>query len=99
MTLTDHWFVRVAVWAYSLGHGADVNQSHAGPREQSLLVRAQDPREALEKAELFTAGILCSPWVWQARITELREAREEDRNARPVRPCVTSVKKAGGGRG
>lgn len=90
----ERWFIRLQVWAYNLGHGQEIDQSHAGPREQTLIVRAEDIGKALEMADLFRSGILTSPWVWQSHITEIRQA-EHGEDARPFHADVLSVIKPG----
>lgn len=76
----DRYLIRIAVWPYS-----SIEQKYAGQREQTFIVTAQSIRQALDKAELFQAGILTSPWVWEAPIKEVREAAH-DEEARPSRP-------------
>lgn len=77
--MAERYLIRIAVWPYS-----SIEQKYAGPREQVFTVAAQSMRQALEKAELFQAGILTSPWVWEAPIKEVREAAHEE-DARPIR--------------
>lgn len=88
--MCDRFLIRIEAWPYSLGKGRAVDQSHAGAREQTFIVRASDIADALEKATLFQRGMLTSPWVHQAPITEIRQARH-DEDARSTSPDPTSV--------
>ena len=89
----DRYFIRIEAWPYSLEEGRDVAQALAGPRQQSFIVTAEHIKAALVQAELFRDGMLTNPYVHQARITEIREARHDER-VYFTRPCVTSVSEA-----
>ncbi len=90
--MSDRYLVRIQAWPYSMEVGPDAAQAMAGPQEQALMVPAQDIRGALAMAELFRDGMLTNPFVWQARIVEVRQARHGE-DARFEKPCVTSVPK------
>lgn len=91
--MADRFVIRVQCWAYNLGHGSIVDQAYAGAREQTFTVAAQDIHEALEKAKLFQAGLLASPFVWQAPIVEVREAKPNERPS-PTKGDPCSIKEA-----
>lgn len=91
--MSGRYLIRIEAWPYSLEEGRDVAQALAGPRVQSFVVPASDIKAALAQAELFRAGMLTNPYVWEAPITEVRLARH-DEDARFTRPCVTSVREA-----
>lgn len=88
----DRYLIRIQAWPYSMDVGPDAAQAMAGPPEQSFTVPAQDIRAALAMAELFRDGMLTNPFVWQARIVEVRQA-ERGEDIRFERPDVTSVPK------
>lgn len=91
--MADRFVIRIQSWPYSLGHGQIVDQAYAGAREQTFTVAARDIHEALEKATLFQSGLLASPFVWQAPIVEVREAKHDERHS-PTKGDPCSIREA-----